>query len=104
MIPKQLTIDEASEILGIRPNSIRAMCKAGQIKHRRIGPRGWMYRFEMAWLEEYLESTIFEMKTKKSRPVKQIKNTKHRSTSPVRPKTPADFKAEMKALRATQGR
>lgn len=104
MIPKQLTIAQASELLGIRPNSLRAMCKAGQITHRKIGPRGGRYRFEESWLEEYLDSTVKEAETKTSKSSKKKPTPKpKRSRGQLgQSKSWEECKSSLKELRKSQ--
>ena len=64
-----LTIEEAAPKVGIKPDALRQLCKAKQIKHLRVGPKKWLYRFRQEWLDEYLESCVVEVSD--SQPIKK---------------------------------
>ena len=62
-----LSVNEAAPRIGLRPHSLRELCKKGLIRHMKVGPNGGLYRFREVWLEEYLESCTYGPKEKKER-------------------------------------
>jgi excisionase family DNA binding protein len=49
---KHYSAQEAAEYLGLHVESLRRLCRLGQIQHRKL--KG--YRFEKAWLDAFIES------------------------------------------------
>lgn len=91
-----LTIDEAAPKIGVKPDALRLLCKAKQIKHLRVGPKKWLYRFRQEWLDEYLESCVVEVEPPEGKESKK-KKKKKTSGSPLRkPSEKRDYRAEIK--------
>ena len=62
-----LDIKQAAPLLGISEHGLRELCKARKIKHLRIGPKRWLYRFRPEWIDEYLDASVVEVETQASR-------------------------------------
>lgn len=71
-----LDVKHAADYLGMNEETLRRLAKAKKIKHSKIGPRGWLYRFKLEWLDQYVEGAIVEVETAKPQP------TPSRSTTP----------------------
>lgn len=55
---RPLTIREASERIGLSESAIRQLCRAGQLRHRRVGASRGRIRIDEQDLASYLEAAI----------------------------------------------
>lgn len=56
-VPLSLSVDQAAAVLGVHPNTIRNVIKAGELAARKVG-REW--RIAKADLQRYLEGKADE--------------------------------------------
>lgn len=55
---RPLTIREASERIGLSESAVRALCQAGQLRHRRVGASRGRIRIDEADLQAYLDAAV----------------------------------------------
>jgi excisionase family DNA binding protein len=53
--PAFLTVAQAAPLLGVTPDTLYALCRLGQIAHRRLGPKRGMIRLTAEDVAAYRE-------------------------------------------------
>lgn len=68
-----LSVKQAAEEIGLTPDTLYRLCKAGKLAHYRLGAGGGAIRIKLEDLRAYLESCRVEGAVASSKPEKPLK-------------------------------